>query len=112
MDGESPSFTEAKQLSVRVSLKEIARRFASPLTEEHAWAVLYQLTQRFLRQRENFERGCSRSNQNQSGRVVINLDSVLLSEDGEVDVKTMRKKPIFEGEIINQLASVSDRENY
>lgn len=103
MDGESPGFAETKQLSVRVSLKEIARRFASPLTEEHAWAVLYQLTQRFMRQRENFERGCSlyRSNQNQSGRVMINLDSVLLSEDGEVDMKTMRKKPIWEGEIIN-----------
>lgn len=114
MDGESQGFAEAKQLSVRVSLKEIARRFASPLTEEHAWAVLYQLTQRFLRQRENFERGSNlyRSNQNQSGRIVINLDTVLLSEDGDVDVKTMSKRPIFEGEIINQLASISDRENY
>jgi hypothetical protein len=102
MESEISGLTEAKQLPVRVSLKEIARRFASPLTEEHAWAVIYQLTQRFLRQRESFERGginpSYRSNQNRNSRVVINLESVLLSEDGEVDVKT-RKRPTWEGEI-------------
>ena len=102
MEIESPGFTEAKQLSARVSLKEIAKRFASPLTEEHAWAILYQLTQRFMRQRENFERGNNLFRSNQDRRVVINLESVLLSEDGEIDVKTVRKRPSWEGEIISK----------
>ena len=97
MESESPGLTEAKQLLARVSLREIARRFASPLTEEHAWAVLYQLTQRFMRQRENFERGSI--DVFKSSRVVINLEGVLLSEDGEIDVKTIRKRPTREGEV-------------
>ena len=101
MENESPGFTEAKMLSARVSLKEIAKRFASPLTEEHAWAVLYQLTQRFMRQRDNFERGNNHFRSNQDRRVVINLESVSLSEYGEIDVKTVRKGPNWEGEAIS-----------
>ena len=106
MESQSPGNTEAKQMSARVSLKEIANRFASPLTEEHAWAVLYQLAQRFMRQtadRDNFERE-SRSNclmGDQDRRLVLTLEGVLLSEDGEIEVKTIRKKPNWEGEIIN-----------
>lgn len=104
MENESrPGFTEAKHPSARVSLKEIANSFASPLTEEHAWAVLYQLTQRFMRHRENFERGITGNNpfRSNSNRAVINLESVLLSEDGGVEVKMIRKRQTWEGEDIS-----------
>ena len=100
MESERTGFSEAKQLSARVSLKEISKRFASPLTEEHAWAVLYQLTQRFMRQRTNFERQSNPLIRNQDSHVVITLDSVLLSEDGEIEVKTTRKRPNWDGELI------------
>lgn len=101
MESESPCFSEAKQLSVRVSLKEIAKRFASPLTEEHAWAVLYQLTQRFMRRGANFVRQSNLLRSNQDSRAVITLESLLLSENGEIEVKTVRKRPNREGKLTN-----------
>lgn len=80
------------QPSTLLSLKEIARRFASPLTEEHAWAVLHQLARRFSRQidRNNFAGGSRGETNDHDLLVVLTLEGVSLSENGEVDVKEVK----------------------
>ena len=94
MEHEAIGCTEDTQhAAARLSLREIAERFASPLTEEHAWAVLYQLVQKFARQngRESFD-GSSRdlfykfkcSDPTYPPAVALTLEAVMMSEDGLV----------------------------
>ena len=91
----------SEYVTARLSLKELAKRLASPLTEEHAWAILHQLAQKFAR-RLGFANGtCSRQKTEglrAPGSIRLSLDGVALSEDGEVYLEEIKFKPCGQGE--------------
>ena len=92
MDSQEDSYVvgHKQYTDVRLSLNDIAKRFASPLTEEHAWAILYQLTRKFARQ-------IAGSGVDRGPEVLISLEGVSLSGDGEVFFKSIRKSRLLEG---------------
>ena len=89
-------------VTTRLSLKELATRLASPLTEEHAWAILHQLAQKFARQLGFASGSCSRQKTKEGsqapGSIRLSLDGVALLEDGEVYLEESKFKPCDSGE--------------
>ena len=106
MDGRRDSCVVGQEqyTTVRLSLQDIAKSFASPLTEEHAWAILYQLAQKFARQIAGSSSNPHAAAYVQAGRrpeVLISLEGVSLCGDGEIYFKPVRKSRRMEGVCIN-----------
>ena len=109
MEGELNGYAEEihHHTVARVSLKEILHRFASPLSEEHAWAVLYQIVQKFARHdRESFGASPALYKTDElrhlccSAEAVLTLEGVSLSEDGEVFIEKLNsKRRRYDGEL-------------
>ena len=99
MSTESGGF---EYVTARLSLKELATRLASPLTEEHAWAILHQLSQKFARQLGFASGGYSHQKVEEGLRapsnVRLNLNGVAISENGEVYLEESKFKPCDSGE--------------
>ena len=63
-----------------LTLGEIARRFASPLTEEHAWAVCHQCAKRLLQLKDALLSVLDQ----------LSLNSVVVSVEGTVELPVAR----------------------
>ena len=90
-------------VAARLSLKDLAKRLAAPLTEEHAWAILHQLAQSFAKRGDGSSRSCKTAAdiarlRPLPGSVRLSLDRVSLSEDGEIHLEELKHKPFARGE--------------